>query len=230
MRLTLVLHAAAALSTQRRPYDTKVRVASQRSAPLPPTAPQNPTLTEYMRLPTAQYALLDLPYGADLRRKGSSGDQELFELVVPPVKFFFLTVSPHVQCVVDSNEHSVVRARHVVYFEGNGCVRRINDCFDFRVTAKMTWADGASRRIDCAVDLAVDVAPPGPFRLIPRRSLEVTGNSVMRVATNQIIRGFLQTLLNDYSKWASDESGAGRRRVFLPRGGGAGAGTPSRRR
>ena len=62
MRLTLVLHAAAALSTQRRPYDTKVRVASQRSAPLPPTAPQNPTLTEYMRLPTAQYALLDLPY------------------------------------------------------------------------------------------------------------------------------------------------------------------------
>ena len=62
LRLTL-LHAADALSTQRRPYDTKVRVASQRSAPLPPTAPQNPTLTEYMRLPTAQYAL-----GPALRR------------------------------------------------------------------------------------------------------------------------------------------------------------------
>ena len=77
----------------------------------------------------------------------------------------------------------------------------------------MTWADGNTRRIDCAVDLAVDVAPPGPFRLIPRRSLEVTGNSVMRVATNQIIRGFLQTLLNDYSKWASDESYRERRRV-----------------
>ena len=35
----------------------------------------------------------------------------------------------------------------------------------------------------------------------------------MRVATNQIIRGFLQTLLNDYSKWASDESYRERRRV-----------------
>jgi hypothetical protein len=215
MRLTLVLHAAAALSTTRRPYDTKVRVASQRSAPLPPTAPQNPTLTEYMRLPTAQYALLDLPYGADLRRKGSSGDQELFELVVPPVKFFFLTVSPHVQCVVDSNEHSVVVRGTSCCLKGtDALVRRINDCFDFRVTAKMTWADNVTtRRIDCAVDLAVDVAPPGPFRLIPRRSLEVTGNSVMRVATNQIIRGFLQTLLNDYSKWASDESYRERRRV-----------------
>ena len=54
LQVALLLHAAAALSTQRRPYDTKVRVASQRSAPLPPTAPQNPTLTEYMRLPTAQ--------------------------------------------------------------------------------------------------------------------------------------------------------------------------------
>ena len=49
--------------------------------------------------------------------------------------------------------------------------------------------------------------------MIPRRSLEVTGNSVMRVATNQIIRGFLQTLLNDYSKWASDESYRERRRA-----------------
>ena len=167
-----------------------------------------------MRLPTAQYALLDLPYGADLRRKGSSGDQELFELVVPPVKFFFLTVSPHVQCVVDSNEHSVVVRGTSCTLKGtDALVRRINDCFDFRVTAKMTWLDGASRRIDCAVDLAVDVAPPGPFRLIPRRSLEVTGNSVMRVATNQIIRGFLQTLLNDYAKWASDESYRERRRV-----------------
>ena len=39
-------------------------------------------------------------------------------------------------------------------------VRRINDCFDFRVTAEMTWVDEASRRIDCSVDLAVDVAPP----------------------------------------------------------------------
>ena len=214
MRLALLLHAAAALSTQRRPYDTKVRVASQRSAPLPPTAPQNPSLTEYMRLPTAQYALLDLPYGADLRRKGSNGDQELFELVVPPVKFFFLTVSPHVQCVVDSNDHSVVVRGTSCTLKGtDALVRRINDCFDFRVTAKMTWVDSSTRRIDCSVDLAVDVAPPGPFRLIPRRSLEVTGNSVMRVATNQIIRGFLQTLLNDYSKWASDESYRERRRV-----------------
>ena len=39
MRLALLLHAAAGLATQKRPYDTKVRVASQRSAPLPPTAP-----------------------------------------------------------------------------------------------------------------------------------------------------------------------------------------------
>ena len=77
LHLALLLHAIDAVDAARRPYDTKVRVASQRSAPLPPTAPQNPTLTEYMRLPTAQYALLDLPYGADLRRKGSSGDQEL---------------------------------------------------------------------------------------------------------------------------------------------------------
>ena len=213
MRLALLLHAIDALST--RPYDTKVRVASQRSAPLPSTAPREPSLTAYMRLPTAQYALLDLPFGADLRRKGSDGDQELFELVVPPVKFFFLTVSPHVQCVVDASDHSVVVRGTSCTLRGfNDAALRINECFDFRVTATMTWADAPdARRIDMSVDLAVDVAPPGPFCLIPRRRLEITGNSVMRIATTQIIQGFVQTMLSDYDRWASDPSYRERRRL-----------------
>jgi hypothetical protein len=167
-----------------------------------------------MRLPTAQYALLDLPLGADLRRKGTDGQgQELFELVVPPVKFFFLEVSPHVECVLDSSPDSVtIRGTSCTLRGTDALVRRVNDCFDFRVTATMRWEDSAVRRIDIRVDLEVDVAPPGPFKLIPRRSQEETANSVMRIATNQIIRGFLQTLVRDYDKWASDESYRERRR------------------
>jgi len=205
MRRALFLCAAVArsLAPATRQYDTHVRVSSRLTRRIPTSAPREPSLTEYMRLPTAQYALLDLPMGANLERAppppGAAADVEHFLLVVPPVRFFFLTVEPNVKCTVETTDDSVVVAGRECVLEGSdGIIRSINRAFVFEVIAKMTWVDSADhRRIDCAVDLRVDVAPPGPFRAMPRRVLETTGNAVMRVATDQILNGFLQTLVRD---------------------------------
>ena len=56
-----------------------------------------------------------------------------------------------------------------------------------------------------------DVAPPGPFRAMPRGLLQTTGNAVMRVATDQVLRGFLRTLIRDYDAWGSDAAYRDRR-------------------
>ena len=87
----------------------------------------------------------------------------------------------------------------------------LNDAFEFAVTATMTWTDGDARSIDCDCTLAVDVAPPGPFRAMPRGLLQTTGNAVMRVATDQVLRGFLRTLIRDYDAWGSDAAYRDRR-------------------
>mmetsp|Transcript_18640 Transcript_18640/g.56688 ORF Transcript_18640/g.56688 Transcript_18640/m.56688 type:complete len:301 (+) Transcript_18640:396-1298(+) len=70
MRRALFLCAAVArsLAPATRQYDTHVRVSSRLTRRIPTSAPREPSLTEYMRLPTAQYALLDLPMGANLER------------------------------------------------------------------------------------------------------------------------------------------------------------------
>ena len=205
LRLATLLIAPLAQALSRA-FDTRVRVATTLSQPLPPNAPVDPSLTAYMRLPSAQYALLDLPYGASLERL----EGENFLLKVPTVKFFFLSVEPNVFATVESREDSVVvKSDRCTLLGSDALIERIglNDAFEFSVTATMTWTDdGAAdaRTIDCDTSLAVDVAPPGPFRAMPRAILERTGNAVMRVATDQVLRGFLRTLVQDYDLWGSD--------------------------
>ena len=215
--------AALSCVAALRPFDTQVRVATTCSVRLPRGAPREPSLTEYMRLPTAQYALLDLPYGASLERlgPGDDGDVEaaaaaaaegadLFLLKVPPVQFFFLRVEPNVYATVEARDESVVvESSRCLLLGSDALIERIglNEAFEFTVRATMTWTDdGAAdaRTIDCDTSLAVDVAPPGPFRAMPKAILERTGNAVMRVATDQVLRGFLRTLVQDYDLWGSD--------------------------
>lgn len=52
--------------------------------------------------------------------------------------------------------------------------------------------------------LRVDVAPPGPFRAMPRPVLERTANAVMRLASDRILDGFLRALVRDYGRWSAD--------------------------
>lgn len=209
LRLATLLIAPLAQALSRA-FDTRVRVATTLSQPLPPNAPVDPSLTAYMRLPSAQYALLDLPYGASLERL----EGENFLLKVPTVKFFFLSVEPNVFATVESREDSVVvKSDRCTLLGSDALIERIglNDAFEFSVTATMTWTDGDARSIDCDCTLAVDVAPPGPFRAMPRGLLQTTGNAVMRVATDQVLRGFLRTLIRDYDAWGSDAAYRDRR-------------------
>lgn len=213
--LLLMLTGASGLA-----YDTRVRVRSRCSARVAPTAPAAPSLTDYMRLPTAQYELLPLPFGASLTRADRARDDGRFLLAVPELQFFWVRVAPRVEATVETGAARVVVASDRCRLEGRDrLVAAINDAFRFDVTATMTWVDGGAgpdaRRIDCDARLNVDVAPPGPFRAMPRALLESTGNAVMRVATDRILGGFLRALAADYAAWASDPAYRARRAAAL---------------
>lgn len=55
-------------------------------------------LSAYMALPVAQFVLIDVPLGGQLKRIGA----ELFELVVPRLELFGLWVQPEIKCIVRS--------------------------------------------------------------------------------------------------------------------------------
>ena len=91
--------------------DTKVRVRHSASVAVP--VPSNAIcdhveLTQYMRLPVEQYALVPMPLKSTLSRiPGTEGE---FELVVPPVRFLWLELQPVVHAVVNLERDRVVIA------------------------------------------------------------------------------------------------------------------------
>jgi hypothetical protein len=53
-------------------------------------------LPTYMRLPVSQYVLIEVPLGGALSRIS----EDMFDVVVAPVRFFDLWVQPRVRCRV----------------------------------------------------------------------------------------------------------------------------------
>ena len=166
-------------------------------------------LDDYMQLPVAQYASLEMPFEASLERVQNSDDT--FELRVPPVSFRVpgvnLTVWPSLIATVTAAHDHVLITADACELSGSPLIEaiRLNERFSFRVRTRFTWAD-APLAITSRSSIEVDVDPPGPFRLVPRRLLEATGNGVMSFAMNTLQASFLRSLADDYARWAADEA------------------------
>ena len=197
------------LAVSRRPaFDHLISAEGAVEAPCGCARPDAGfNLTQYMRLPTEQYSMLPLPYGASLRRPGADG---LFELTVPPVTFLWLEVAPLVRASVDTHAETdaVIITSTDCKLRGSDVIERIrlNEAFRFFVRTRITWVDGSERRLATDTQIRVQVEPPGPFATVPRAVLEATGNAVMKVAMEGVQRGFVRALARDFEQWACDAS------------------------
>ncbi len=111
------------------------------------------TLSNYMRLPVEQYVLIEMPLGSSLTKldnnsnattsSSSSDNGEEFELVVPEITFFNLTLQPIVLCTVQPMEDKVVIVSDHCFLRGSSFIEKVglNERFDFRVRCELTWYD-----------------------------------------------------------------------------------------
>ena len=181
-------------------------------------------LTNYMRLPVEQYALVPMPLNSTLSRLpgGSVSD---FELMVPPVKFLWLTVQPFVHAFVVLEEDKVVITGDRCTLKGSPFIAKVklNERFSFNVWSELTWDDTLEEGISkqgCDDDgndggngegtiyarsrIQVDVDVPRPFSAIPKRVIEATGDKAMQLSLKILLKTFMKGLASDYSRWASD--------------------------
>eukprot|EP00193_Tetraselmis_chui_P014604 CAMPEP_0177774842 /NCGR_PEP_ID=MMETSP0491_2-20121128/13754_1 /TAXON_ID=63592 /ORGANISM="Tetraselmis chuii, Strain PLY429" /LENGTH=255 /DNA_ID=CAMNT_0019293311 /DNA_START=133 /DNA_END=897 /DNA_ORIENTATION=+ len=155
------------------------------------------TLAAYMRLPVENYVNIKLPLGGKLERMGG----EMFELVVPVVRFFNLWVQPvlvvRVCSVPDGVEISALDCRIDSSAEKE---LRLTDAVQFTVDTKFTWND-SPQAINSTSKLRVLVDPPPPFAMLPTLLLQATGNAVMQVSLKKLQREFIANLAKDYDRW-----------------------------
>ncbi|KAK1742337.1 DUF1997 domain-containing protein [Skeletonema marinoi] len=142
--------------TPPRIKDTKVSVEGMSTAPVIPPPLQSSSdcdgsnvdvvsLSNYMRLPVEQYVLIEMPLGSSLTKIDNNEvyKGEEFELVVPEITFFNLTLQPVVLCTVQPMEDRVVIFSDNCYLRGSSFIEktRLNERFDFRVSCTLTWND-----------------------------------------------------------------------------------------
>ena len=142
--------------TPPRIKDTKVAVEGMSTAPVIPPPLQSSsdcdgssndvvTLSNYMRLPVEQYVLIEMPLGSSLTKIDNNEvyKGEEFELVVPEITFFNLTLQPVVLCTVQPMEDRVVIFSDNCYLRGSSFIEktRLNERFDFKVSCTLTWND-----------------------------------------------------------------------------------------
>ena len=165
-----------------------------------------------------------MPLNSTLSRLpgGSVSD---FELVVPPVKFLWLTVQPVVHAFVVLEEDRVVITGDRCTLKGSPFIAKVklNERFLFNVWSELTWDDTLEEGISkqgCDSDgndggngegtiyarsrIKVDVDVPRPFSAIPKRVIEATGDKAMQLSLKILLRSFVKGLASDYSRWASD--------------------------
>lgn len=219
-------------------FDTKVSVDGKSSVYVHPTSnavTNNVTLTNYMRLPVEQYVLIPMPLGSSLTRVDEietynqqsafgdiNSDETLFELVVPTIKFFNLSLQPVVYATVQPQLNQVVISSNKCILHGSPFIEKVklNDRFVFNVQCTLTWEDSASElntqqmqtttisdtcSISAETIIDVDVNVPRPFNSIPKPILQRTGNAAMKLSMKYIQGSFLQNLARDYEKWSNDE-------------------------
>ena len=233
--VTILLSSSCCTFALTFNLDTKIRVGSTTSIKVPNPSnaiTDNVPLTQYMRLPVEQYALVPMPLNSTLSRIPGGNTTSDFELVVPPVRFLWLDVQPVVHAVVTLQDDKVVIAGDRCSLHGSPFISKVqlNDRFDFRVRAELTWNDtcsttsnddagrvkktdaingnnarlGSSSTIFGDASIKVDVDVPRPFNAIPRRGIEKIGNKAMQLSLSILLRSFMKGLAGDYQRWASD--------------------------
>ena len=227
--LTIILVASCTTPIGSFTLDTKVKVRSSCSVPVSNRlAIQDDAvrLSNYMRLPVEQYALVPMPLNSTLSRLpgGSTSD---FELVVPPVRFLWLQVQPVVHAFVVLEENKVVITGDRCTLKGSPFIAKVklNERFSFNVWSELTWDDTLDKGKDTTIGndegisnqrdesestiyarsrIKVDVDVPRPFSAIPKRAIEATGDKAMQLSLNILLRSFMKGLASDYERWASD--------------------------
>lgn len=233
LRKSLAFSVGSSPPTPSRVKDTNVAVAGKATVAIAPPPRQhalshNVTLTHYMRLPVEQYVLIPMPLGSSLSRietyDGDSSPSSIdypsdcteFELVVPNITFFKLSLQPVVYAIVQPHHDRVVISSTKCLLRGSPFIEKVklNDRFDFSVNTTITWEDSFSKstisqlgEIDCTITsetcINVDVDVPRPFTSIPKRLLERAGNAAMKVSLNYIQANFVHNLAADYKTWAT---------------------------
>ncbi|KAL7484741.1 hypothetical protein ACHAW6_010358 [Cyclotella cf. meneghiniana] len=172
--LSPTAHSFSLTTAPSNRFDTTVAVDDKCTVhvhPPPHARADNVTLTTYMRLPVEQYVLIPMPLGSSLTRVGgcnndwrqqsnylADGDdnaveptcrstEELFELVVPTIKFFSLSLQPVVYATVQPQFHRVIISSNKCILHGSPFIEKVklNDRFIFQVRTTLTWNDALSR-------------------------------------------------------------------------------------
>lgn len=179
-----------------------------------------------------------MPLGSSLTKldtcnnNSNSNDETTteFELVVPEITFFNLTLQPVVLCTVQPMDDKVVISSNNCYLRGSPFIEktRLNERFDFQVRTTLTWYDNDAMQVVSKSSLAdnneerndeeercssitattsidVDVDVPRPFSSLPKFILQRTGNAAMKLSLKFIQANFVRNLANDYIKWCSDD-------------------------
>mmetsp|Transcript_19062 Transcript_19062/g.35108 ORF Transcript_19062/g.35108 Transcript_19062/m.35108 type:complete len:262 (+) Transcript_19062:173-958(+) len=208
--------------------DTKVAVDGKATAAIIPpprhhALSNNITLTNYMQLPVEQYVLIPMPLGSSLTRVDnndvnfpSDSDDTKFELVVPTITFFKLSLTPVVYASVQPHENRVVISSTKCILRGSPFIEKVqlNKRFEFSITTTLTWEDALQlnlkddKSMDCSIRaesyIDVDVDVPFPFTTIPKKVLVLTANAAMKLSLKIIQATFVDNLARDYNKWAND--------------------------
>ena len=193
-----------------------------------PISPEGGRLNEYMQLPASQYTCVPMPLSSSLTRVPGSTDE--FLLQVPPVRFaipfiFAIEVIPSVVATVSIEPDRVIIFSDRCVLGGSPIIEDLclNDRYDFRVHTCFTWdapqkeegvasfplaEDGLVEQIRSVTEIEVDidVDTPGPFARVPKRVLEVMGNSAMGFVTKRLQAEFIRGLAEDYERWATDSA------------------------
>jgi hypothetical protein len=154
-------------------FDTFVRARSRFEAQCSVISDKdNLSLSDYMKLPVEQYVCIKMPLDATLERISGT----LFDLTVPPVRFFNLEVSPRMICEVSQSDDSVVIRSEQCYLRGSRNVEDLNGRFKFNVLTTFKWTDTPTQKfISSTSKIYVEVDPPAPFKYFGRTVLERTG-------------------------------------------------------
>jgi len=169
--------------------------------------------------------------GADNDVSSISLDDTEFELVVPTIKFFNMTLQPVVYASVQPRENRVVISSTKCVLRGSPFIEKVklNDRFDFSVNTTLTWEDSLDqmdlaqdgnqngdvnhvededKSMDCSItietQIKVDVDVPRPFSSIPKMLLQRSGNAAVKLTLKFIQGNFVDNLAKDYAKWATE--------------------------
>lgn len=149
-----------------------------------------------------------------------------FELLVPPITFFKITMQPVVYASVNPREDRVEILSTTCILRGSQFIEQVNlnDRFDFCVNTTLTWEDSLSQiyssegsnirdgdnndspncSITVETQIGVDVDVPMPFNSIPKIISQKTGNVAVGITLKLIQGTFANNLAKDYAKWATD--------------------------